>query len=39
MVQEVWTLPEGLSRVPEEPFEERNSIRGGPCKEEKEKLK
>ena len=39
MAQEAWTLPEGLSRFPEEPFEERDSIRGGPCKEEKEELK
>ena len=39
MVQEAWTLSEGLSRFPKEPFEERDSIRGRPCKEEKEELK
>ena len=39
MIQEVWTLPEGLSRFFEEPFEERDSIRGGPYKEDKEELK
>ena len=39
MVQEAWTLPEGLSRVSEEPSEERDSTRGGPCKEQKEELK
>ena len=39
MVQEAWILPEGLSRLLEEPSEERDYIRGGPCKEEKEELK
>ena len=39
MGQEAWTLLEGLSRLPEEASEERDSIRGGPYKEEKEELK
>ena len=39
MVQEAWTLPEGLSRLSKEPAEERDSVQGGPCKEEKEELK
>ena len=39
MVQEAWTLLERLSRLPEEPSEERDSVQGGPFKEEKEELK
>ena len=39
MMQEAWILPEGLSRLPEEPSEERDSVQGGPFKEEKEELK